>query len=135
MWLILALAIGMQTGASPVQTIVRDMMSQVDAPKQAAARTPAEWAALWRQHAGDTPAPKVDLASRTVVAVFLGSRPTAGFTVEITAAREQGGVMIVEWRETKPSRDMILAQVLTSPAHVATIPKFAGEIKFQKAEP
>jgi hypothetical protein len=135
MWLILALAIGMQTGASPVQTIVRDMMSQVDAPKQAAARTPAEWAALWRQHAGDTPAPKVDLASRTVVAVFLGSRPTAGFTVEITAAREQGGVMIVEWRETRPSRDMILAQVLTSPAHVATIPKFAGEIKFQKAEP
>ena len=27
-----------------------------------------------------------------------------------------------------------VAQVITSPAHIATIPKFAGEIRFEKVE-
>ena len=133
MSVLLALAITLQAG-SPVQTIARDMMSQVDAPAQVVARTSAEWTDLWRRHTGDVAAPKVDFGTRAVVAVFLGTRPTAGFAVEITAAREQGGVLIVEWRETRPSRDTILAQVLTSPAHIASIPKFAGEITFQKVE-
>jgi hypothetical protein len=29
---------------------------------------------------------------------------------------------------------MVTAQVITSPAHLATIPKFAGEIRFEKLE-
>jgi PrcB C-terminal len=130
---LLALAITLQTG-SPVQTIARNMRSQVDAPAQVVARTPAEWNEVWRRHAPDVP-PAVDFGTRTVVAVFLGARPTAGFAVEITAVREEGGVLIVEWRETKPSSDMILAQVVTSPVHIASIPQFAGEIKFQKVGP
>ena len=60
---LLALAMTLQTG-SPVQTIVRDMISQVDAPAQAVARTPAEWTALWRRHNGDTAAPNVDFGNQ-----------------------------------------------------------------------
>jgi len=131
---LLALAITLQAG-SPVQTIARDMMSQVDAPAQVVARTAAEWTTLWRRHSGEMAAPNVDFGTRAVVAVFLGTRPTAGFVVEITGVREQGGVLIVEWRETRPPGDAILAQMLTSPAHIASIPKFAGEIRFQKVEP
>ncbi len=132
----LVLAFAMQTGPSKsaIATIVTDSMSEVDMPKQVAARTPAEWAALWRQHAGDTPLPKVDLASRTVVAVFLGTRSSAGYAVEITGTRHDKGGLIVEWRERRPEPGSISAQVLTSPAHIATIPKFAGEIRFEKVE-
>lgn len=115
--------------------VARDMTSQVDEPKQAVARTPAEWAALWRQHAGDSAAPKVDLGTRTIVAIFLGSRPTAGYAVDITGTREAGGVLTVQWRERRPGRDDITAQVITSPMVIATIPKFVGEIRFEKAEP
>jgi hypothetical protein len=143
MWIALALVIAMQPfdsaqgtiGASPVQTVAREMMSPVDEAKQVVARTPAEWTALWSQHGGETPAPKVDLGSRTVVAVFLGSRPSAGYAVEITGTREQGGILTVEWRESRPPRGQITAQMMTSPAHIATIPKFAGEITFHKVEP
>jgi hypothetical protein len=142
MWMAIALVLAMQGtsaqptgGVSAVQTLARDTMSQAEDARQVVARTPAEWAAVWRQHAGETAAPKVDLGSRTVVAVFLGSRPSAGYTVEITGTREQGGVLIVEWRERQPPRGQITAQMLTSPAHLASIPKFAGEIKFQKVEP
>jgi len=132
----LVLAFAMQTGPSKsaIATIVTDSMSEVDMPKQVAARTPAEWAALWRQHAGDTALPKVDLAARTVVAVFLGSRSSAGYAVEITGTHDDKGALIVEWRERRPEPGTVSAQVLTSPAHIATIPKFAGVIRFEKVE-
>jgi hypothetical protein len=109
-------------------------MSQVDSPKQVVARTPAEWTALWREHAGAKAVPQVDFGSRTVVAVFLGTRSSAGYFVEITGTRNDKGALVVEWRERRPERDQVSAQVITSPAHIATIPKFAGEIRFEKVE-
>ena len=132
MWLALVLTLAMQ--APSIQTIVTDSMSQVDSPKQAVARTPAEWTALWQEHAGAKAVPQVDFGSRTVVAVFLGTRSSAGYFVEITGTRNDKGALVVEWRERRPERDQVAAQVITSPAHIATIPKFAGEIRFQKVE-
>jgi hypothetical protein len=136
MVLALLCAIALQTAAPQSMTIIaRDMMSQVDSPRVAVARTSAEWAALWRQHTGDGAPPAVDLNTRTVVAVFLGSRPSAGFAVDIVGTREANGTLIVQWQERRPSRDMITAQVLTAPAVIASLPKFTGEIAFEKVEP
>jgi PrcB C-terminal len=132
--MLLGLLFTLTMQASTLQTIVTESMSQIESPKQAVARTPVEWAALWRQHAGEKAAPKVDLASRTVVAVFLGTRMSAGFAVEITGTRQQGDALVVEWRERRPDRDSIAAQVITAPAHIASIPKFAGEIRFEKVD-
>ena len=130
----LFLAFAMQVAAKPVETIVTDMMSQIDEPMQATARTPAEWTALWRKHAGDAAMPKVDFASRTVVAVFMGTKMSGGYGVEITGTRQEKGATIVEYRERRPDRTQIVAQVLTSPAHIAAIPKVTGDIKFEKVE-
>jgi len=128
----LVLVLAMQ--APSLQTIVTDMMSQVESPGQVVARTPAEWTKLWREHAGETAVPEVDFASRTVVAVFLGTRSSAGYLVEITGTRHDKGALVVEWRERRPEPDQVSAQVITSPAHIATIPKFAGAIRFEKVE-
>jgi len=128
----LVLVLAMQ--APSLQTIVTDMMSQVESPRQVVARTPAEWTKLWREHAGETAVPEVDFASRTVVAVFLGTRSSAGYLVEITGTRHDKGALVVEWRERRPEPDQVSAQVITSPAHIATIPKFAGAIRFEKVE-
>ena len=128
----LVLVLAMQ--APSLQTIVTDMMSQVESPGQVVARTPAEWTKLWREHAGETAVPEVDFASRTVVAVFLGTRSSAGYLVEITGTRHDKGALVVEWRERRPEPDQVSAQVITSPAHIATIPKVAGEIRFEKVE-
>ena len=46
-------------------------------------RTAAEWSTLWQQHAGMGKPPAVDFTV-IVIAVFLGSRQSAGYTVEIT---------------------------------------------------
>ena len=127
-----ALLFAMQPAA--IETIAADSMSGIDAPRQSVARTDAEWSALWKAHGSGRPAPKVDFTTRTVVAVFLGSRPSAGYRVEITGTRQDGKTLIVTWREIPPDRDSLLAQVLTSPAHLASIPRFDGEITFEKGK-
>ncbi len=130
----LVFSMAMQMAApAPFQTVARDMTSNFVEPQQMVVRTADEWKALWSQHAfGD--APKVDFASRTAVVVFLGTRTSGGFSVEFLATRESQGVLTVQWRERRPDRGAITAQVMTSPMHAATIPKFAGEIRFEKAE-
>jgi hypothetical protein len=127
------LTFAVQSGPSTIQTVVTDAMSQIEDSKQAVARTPAEFEALWRLHAGTAAMPKVDFGARTVVAVFLGTRNSAGYAVEITGTRQEKGALVVEWRERRPEPGLVAAQVITSPAHIASIPKFAGEIRFEKA--
>ena len=72
--------------------------------------------------------------TRTVVAVFLGTRTTGGYAVDIVNTREAGGALVVQWQERRPARDVITAQVITTPAVIASIPKFAGEIRFEKVD-
>ena len=104
-------------------------MSNVEDAKQAVARTPAEWAALWRLHAGDQAARRRSISrTRMVVAVFLGTRPSAGYAVEMTGTKPDGKTLVVEWREQPPKPGNVSAQVITSPAHLVSIPKFDGEI-------
>lgn len=132
-WLLaLVVAAVMQSGG--METIVRDNMSGIEDARQAVAKTEAEWLALWRAHNPAAPAPKVDFNKRIVVGVFLGTRPSAGYSVEISGTKADGKALLVEWREFPPKPGNLSAQLLTSPAHLVTIPKFDGAIKFQKVD-
>ena len=112
----------------PVQmtTINSDMMSGIDRAQQIVARTAAEWQALWQRHAPGRPAPAVDFAKNMVVAVFLGSRPSGGFQVEITGVRTEGKCWLSQWAERRPAPGQIAAQVMTAPAHIVTVPRHDG---------
>jgi hypothetical protein len=68
-----------------------------------------------------------------VLAVFLGSRPSSGFDVQITNVRRDGELLLVTWAERRPGRDQMAAQVMTAPAHLVTVPRFEGAVRFQKA--
>ena len=122
------------TGVPPLKTIERGQSSQVESARQMTARTPQEWAALWRAHAADRQPHAVDLAHFTVVAVFLGTRPTAGYSVEIVRTRAERGSLVVEYVEKQPGPDAIAAQMLTSPYHIVAIPAHAGPVRFEKVE-
>jgi hypothetical protein len=112
----------------------RGDQSQVEDARQVVARSEAEWSALWRQHAPDRAQPNVDFAREMAAAVFLGSRPTAGFSVEIVGAAERAGALVVSYRERRPGADTLAAQVLTSPYHIVALPAFAGEVRFERAQ-
>jgi hypothetical protein len=140
-WLVaVALVAGaMQTASPPgrgdTKTIESTPSSLVDRQRQAVARTSDAWLALWKEHAGPgRPAPRVDFPSRMVVAVFLGSRPTGGFSVEILGTRRDGAALVVEWRERAPNPRDLTAQVLTSPAQLVEMPSHQGEVRFEQRQ-
>lgn len=131
--LILAVVVAMSAMQSgDVELIAADSMSNVDEARTAVASTEAEWTALWKAHAFEKALPKVDFAKRRVVAVFLGSRPSAGYGVEIIGAKAEGNGVVVEWSEVRPKPGLLLAQVLTSPAAIASIAKSGGDVTFRK---
>jgi len=119
-------------GGVPTRTIDKGTQSSIDAARTVVARTPQEWTAVWRAHAHGKPAPAIDFTREMVVGVFLGTRPTAGYGVEIAGAREDAGVLVVQYREGSPPRDAMTAQVLTMPYHLVAVPKASGEVRFEK---
>lgn len=132
-WTAVLLAALLQATPAPIETMARESSSGVDEARQAVVNTVGEWTALWREHAGNRPAPGVDFTTRTVLAVFLGSRPSAGYAVEIVGTRTDTAGLVVEWRERAPERGMVAAQVMTSPGHIVSVPKVTGPVRFEKA--
>ena len=120
---------GEQTAA--MKTIEKGLDSAVDDARQVVARTPAEWAKIWQMHSYERPRPNVDFTKEMVVGIFMGSRPTAGFGVEIVGTRQEDGTLVVQYRETKPDGGQMTAQILTSPYHLVSVPRVDGDVKFE----
>ena len=74
------------------------------------------------------------LAKEMIVGVFMGSRPTAGFAVEVVGSREEAGALVVQYRETRPARGLITAQVITSAYHIVAMPARTGTIRFERID-
>ena len=117
------------------RTIEKGDQSNIDDAKQVLVRTEAEWTRLWQQHNPDRPRPKVDFSKEMVVAVFMGSRPNAGFSTTITSAMAANGALVVRYTETMPGAGGVSAQILTFPYHIVAIGKAdVKDVKFQKDE-
>jgi len=129
---IIAVTLALQMGGAGMVTVVHDLMSGIERPRQVAVQDEADWADLWRAHAGTSSPPPVDFSRHTVLAVFLGTRTSGGFDVEITGVRQDGAVTVVEWVERRPAPGQVAAMVITSPAHIVTVPR-AAEVRFEKA--
>jgi hypothetical protein len=124
----------LQAVTPPARSIDRGAQSEVGAARQVTVRDREGWTSLWRAHASSRPLPSIDFSREMVVGVFLGSRPTAGFAVEIVGYREAGNDVVVQYRETTPARDAITAQVIVSPYHLVVIPRRTGNVTFEKVK-
>jgi hypothetical protein len=124
---LLALAAGPE-----MTTIARGPMSAITDARQVVVRSSVEWEALWKEHGVTQPLPVVNFSKEIVAAVFLGSRPTGGFNVEILSTRLEGDALIVEYGERRPGRGDIVSQVLTSPFHIVRLPAHKGPVRFEK---
>jgi hypothetical protein len=124
---LLALAAGPE-----MTTIARGPMSAITDARQVVVRSSAEWETLWKEHGVTQPLPVVNFSKEIVAAVFLGSRPTGGFNVEILSTRLEGDALIVEYGERRPGRGDIVSQVLTSPFHIVRLPAHEGSVRFEK---
>ena len=78
-----------------MRTIDKGDHSNMDDAAQVVAKTEQEWQQLWQKHTPDRPRPAVDFSKEMVVGVFLGSRPTAGYILEIVSAVQDNGSLVV----------------------------------------
>jgi hypothetical protein len=113
-----------------VETIARGTLSAIERPRQVVVQQDSDWRALWHEHSPDGDAPRVDFTTRTVLAVFLGSRNTAGYGVEITRVDRTATGTTARYRESRPGRDLVLAQIITTPFHIVSVPRIAGPVTF-----
>lgn len=124
----------MTSPSEPMTTVARGTLSAIDARREAVVRTVEEWNALWREHAPETPPPRVDLATHTIVALFLGTRPSAGYEVTIASVERDSHGVVVRYGATRPAPDAMNAQVLTSPFHIVSVPRFDGGARFERID-
>ena len=116
-------------------TVAMGTTSYIDSSRQVVVRSANDWTTLWNSHNPQQPAPAVDFGQHVVVGVFLGSRPTAGFGVTITAVKTKSGRAVVEYAERRPGPGSLVAQVITSPFHLVSIPSDLRLIEFRKVGP
>ena len=114
-------------------TIFRGTQSRIEEPRAVVIRTAGEWSDLWKAHAPAAPVPIVDFRREMVVAVFLGTRPTGGYSVEIATIESKGNETVVIYRAEEPPRDAMATQALTSPAHLVRLAARRGAVRFERA--
>ena len=107
--------------------------SGIDKPRTVVVRTAAEWKTLCGQHAAGQTCPPVDFSRSTAVAIFLGTRPSAGYAVAITGVERDGQALVVTYRERTPDPGDMVAQMMTAPFQLATFARFDGNIRFVRA--
>jgi hypothetical protein len=86
------------------------------------------WQMLARQQVPANPLPQslatIDFANSAVFVVFMGSRPTAGFGIDLYSDRAPVApaslTIPAAWQEPPP--DAVVAQVVTSPCVVVVVP-------------
>jgi hypothetical protein len=112
-------------------SVAQGTSSQIDEPRKVVVRTADEFQALWKTHSS-APLPKVDFSKSIVVGVFLGMRPTAGYTVAILAVRRTDKGAVVEFVEGMPEKTQMTAQMLTAPFHIIAIPNDVKAVEFSQ---
>ena len=126
-----ALSIASMSAQTPSFTnIAKGDASGQQTAKQVTVRTAAEWTAVWKEHSPTEKMPAVDFAKNMVVGIFLGSKPSTGYEVEIVGVRTEGKDVIVEYVQKQPGRGTMAAQILTEPFHLVATAKHAGTVRF-----
>jgi len=110
-------------------SVAQGSNSQISEPRQVVVRAADEWQTVWRAHSTNAPA-SVDFSKSMVVGVFLGTRPTAGYSVRIVNIRGTTDAIVVEYREQKPAPGGMTAQMLTSPFTLVSIPRDNRKVEF-----
>ncbi|KEF33736.1 hypothetical protein RDMS_11120 [Deinococcus sp. RL] len=111
-------------GRVAVTELASGTNAAVSAPSVQVATTQAALNALYaRAYGNQTGAPAAPTlrSGETVVAIFLGQRPTGGYGVRVTGASVKGDTLTLTVELRAPGPDSIVTQALTSPWTVVRV--------------
>jgi len=95
----------------------------------------ATWTSFWQRLDSNcycSLMPTVNFTSRTVIAIILGEKPTAGYSIQIDNITQTGQTITVHSTiiTPDPSPYCVVAQILTEPYHLVDIPKTTLNVAF-----
>ena len=109
----------------PEQEVVWEVLAQggqavgVEAPNYLMVTDEAEFLSLWNRANGNQltvpPLPDVTFGRETVLAIFLGQKPTGGYGAEVRRIVREDRELYVDLVERVPAENAITTQALTSP--------------------
>lgn len=109
-----------------------------ETPMRVVAKDEESWELIWfaaRKNQTIKPeTPKIDFTKNQVLAVFMGSRPTGGYTTSIIKIEDKDK-RIVTVREKSPPPDGGVTCAVTTPYHLVVIPKTAKAVEFADEKP
>ena len=76
---------------------------------------------LWKMVTATGTPPKIDFKTHSIIAVFAGQKPTAGYAIAV-AKIEDASARMVSITLAKPSDSCILAQSITTPYQLISVP-------------
>ena len=124
--------------AAQVDTVAVVHSSGYSEPAREVLETEEEWRETWdRMHAGVSPPPErpeVDLEASIVVVLAMGTRPTGGYGIGVSAARVVDGDLELEVEERSPGASCGVTQAITSPTLLIQLPVPSGEVEFSERE-
>lgn len=94
------------------------------------ARDERSWRIIW-QLVGQEPPGELPEGAMAV-GVFLGQRPTGGYTVAFERVSVNDGQIVARYLETVPPTDAIVSQNLTAPYAVRLVRAHQGPIQFTR---
>jgi hypothetical protein len=124
-----------KSGNIPVQKEWTGVQSGVAKPSNQVIEDAEAWRKIWKEiHARQKPAPdvpEIDFDKQTVLAVFMGRKPTGGYATKITRITDTGKRIEATVQEHAPGPGDIVTQALTSPYHMVAVPKTEKPVVFR----
>lgn len=109
-----------------------------EAPRQVVVKDLKEWEELWSdvtKNQMPAPAiPKIDFERQMVVAVFMGTQNSGGYSVRITGV-EEGDKLTVKVKQSVPPPGAMSAAVMTAPYHVVVVARSDKPVEFVNEKP
>ncbi len=74
--------------------------------------------------------PDVDFSKNYVVAMFMGSRNTGGYTLKFDKVIKRADDLTVSAYETSPGKTCIVTEAISQPYEIIKIPRIEKKVKF-----
>ena len=92
----------------------------------------AQWERLWKSFSSDSPLPEIDFKKYVIAAVFLGPRPTGGYSVEFGQPYLKDNKMVIPYREHRPGPGEFVTQAFTRPYGIKVFEKKAEAVLYRE---
>lgn len=113
------------------QTLKQGVMSGINKKEEHLVTEGKQWGNLWgRIHSNETPVPNmpsVNFSINQVLAVFMGSKNTGGYGIEIKQVVDTGKQIVAVVTEITPPEGSITTQAITQPYHIIKIENPEGK--------